>query len=120
VEHEEVCDIIRHREVKIGRENSPSAIVAILTELVLAANDVDSARFEIPRKEAKTICEGLFDGQIFESSEDKADDACSGGRNAGPPTKLSVRRWKLAGIRTHLGQCSQELATLAIELLLPH
>jgi hypothetical protein len=57
----------------------------VLRKLVFEANDADSARLDIPRREAKTIWEGLFDGHRLESSEDSADDAWSGGRKAGPP-----------------------------------
>ena len=52
------------------------------------ANTAASARFDKVRTEAKTICEGLPDGQRFDRMAGRTDADWSRGRNDAPPGSL--------------------------------
>lgn len=51
----------------------------------LGASAAASARFDRARREAKTSCEGLFDGHKFESTAGRTDAEWRDSRKEGPP-----------------------------------
>lgn len=79
----------------------------------MEARAAASARLANARKEARTSCHGLLDGQRFESIADRADDEWSGPRNGGPPghSKYTIL---VANNTTHLMQHSQAPVILVI------
>ena len=90
-EEEDVCDKIRHSEGRCCREKRASAIVFVLRAWKLCASAEESARFDRARNEAKTSCEGLFDGHRFDRMAGRTDADCMGERNARPPA-IVVRK----------------------------
>lgn len=67
--------------------NSPSAIAPVANVVVPEVKEDESARFERARRDARTICAGLFDGQRLERMAGKAEADCRKGRKAGPPDR---------------------------------
>ncbi len=87
----EDCDIMRYREFRCCRVNKASAIALVLRTCVVEAKADESARFERARREDKTKCDGLFEGQRFDRMAGKTEAACNGGRKGGPPGILLAR-----------------------------
>ena len=87
----DVCDKMRHREFRCWRIKSTSAIVFELREYIVGASVVEFARFERARREASTSCDGLLEGQRFESMAGKTEADCRGARNGGPPDNELVK-----------------------------
>ena len=81
----EVWDRMRHNELRFWREKRLSAIVLVLRECVLEAKAAESARFDRARRDVRTSCEGLLEGQRFDRIAGSEDAACRGLRNGGPP-----------------------------------
>ena len=82
------CDNILHIELRCWRAKRASAKTIVLRGDVWGASIAASARFDNARTEAKTICEGLLDGQMFDRMAGRADADWSRGRNDGPPGNL--------------------------------
>jgi hypothetical protein len=58
---------------------------------MLDANAVESARFDRARKDARTSCGGLLDGQRFDRIAGKAEVAWREDRKEGPPYTILVK-----------------------------
>jgi len=84
------CDNILQIELRCWRAKRASAKTDVLRGEAPGTNTAASARFDNARTEARTICEGLLDGQRFDRMAGRTDAEWSLGRNDGPPAKLLV------------------------------
>jgi hypothetical protein len=65
---------------------------------------VESARLESVRNEARTSCDGLFDGQRFDRIAGRTKAFCNGARKAGPPN-ASINKSNVIEWNTILTEC---------------
>jgi len=75
-------------KLRCWRAKRDSAKTAMLRGDAPGASTAASAKFDNARTEARTICEGLLDGQRFDRMAGKTDADWSRGRNDGPPKSL--------------------------------
>lgn len=87
---EDVCNSICVNELKCCRTNRESAIAVVFKAYTFGfeANAAELTRLDKARREASTTCEGLFEGQRFESIAGKAKALFKKGRNEGPPLNI--------------------------------